>query len=410
MGKPRNRHRRIRTKTGSSKNNNEDNEDNTIEHYTSFKNSLDECSLELIQDAYRQQGSMFKRFDPQASREKMADFLLKTTYLDFPLAKPYMNAAARELKEMGGMQLISIVTKAKKETESFIYTKGFTDLGGPEFLMQNVHRSIFNKVADMLNYMYKARKERVIYKENQTINLGNVILKFQRPSANDALVLKATRMLETLSYYGLNGFDVLYIVPIAVQIEKFRENAPDKNTIAAFQTLFPNDKIDRSAMDSHFPSQKSMLKRLHKGEKDVPGFIRVDSRELRMCEFCTTTDQELEEDDEDARLKNCVGCKTAVYCSRSCQKNHWKKHKAQCAKWQELKKKKDTQGSDDEECEIVSLFLKKYSKEIDWDGYQPEKKERMKSEEGQKEHIRDAMKTAKEAHKLFAKESSAGSM
>ena len=426
MGKPRNRHRRIRTKrTGSSKNNNEDNEDNTtgneqhrpsldekhelilVGHYTSFKRSLDDCSLELIQDAYRQQGSMFKRFDPQASREKMADFLLKTTYLDFPLAKPYMNAAARELKEMGGMQLISIVTKAKKETESFIYTKGFTDLGGPEFLMQNVHRSIFNKVADMLNYMYKARKERVIYKENQTINLGNVILKFQRPSANDALVLKATRMLETLRYYGLNGFDVLYIVPIAVQIKKFRENAPNKNTIAAFQTLFPNDKIDRSAMDSHFPSQKSMLKRLHKGEKDVPGFIRVDSRELRMCEACTTTDQEL----GDARLKNCGLCKAALYCSRLCQTEHWKKHKAQCAKWQEVKKKKkDKQGSDDETCEIMSSFLTKYSKEIDWDGYQPEKKERMKSEEGQKEHIRDAMKTAKEAHKLFAKESSAGSM
>jgi len=404
MGKPRNRHRRIRTKTGSSKNNNEDNEDNednTIEHYTSFKNSLDECSLELIQDAYRQQGNMFKRFDPQASREKMADFLLKTTYLNFPLAKPYVNAKARELKEMGGVQLISIVTKGKKGTESFIYSKGFTDLGGPEFLMQNVHRSIFNKVADMLNYMYKTRKDGVIYKENQTMNLGNVICKFQKPSASDALVLKATRMLETLSYYGLNGFDVLYIVPIAVQTR-------DKKITAAFEALFPNDKIERSMIDSLLFDQTSM-NRLRMGEDDVPGCVRMDSRELRMCEFCTTTDQELEEDDEDARLKNCVGCKTAVYCSRSCQKNHWKKHKAQCAKWQELKKKKDTQGSDDEECEIVSLFLKKYSKEIDWDGYQPEKKERMKSEEGRKEHIRDAMKTAKEMHKFFA-ELSAGSM
>ena len=420
MGKQQSSGSRRNRKTGSSSKNKkiEDNKNNTrneqhrpsldekheltlVGHYTSFKRSLDDCSLELIQDAYRQQGDMYKNFDLQASREKMEDFLLKTTYLDFPIAATYVKAAARELKQMGGVKLISIATKGKKNTESFIYTKGFTDLGGPEFLMQNVHRSVFNWVSNMLNDMYTSRKDGVIYKENQTISIGKVVFKFQKPSESDALVLKATRMLDTLSYYGLNGFDVLYIIPIAVQ--KIDE------AISAFQVLFPDDKIDSDTTDE---LKEISMKGFRRGSvlvgrgEDVPGFVRVDSRELRMCGFCTATDQEL---GEDGCLKNCIGCKTALYCSKSCQKKHWKKHKTQCASWQELKKKKDKQEKDDEACETISSFLHQYSKEIDWDGYQPEKKERMKGEEGQKEHIRDAIKTAKEVRKFFA-ESFATSM
>lgn len=94
------RSRRNRKTTGSSKNNNqgEVSKNNTIgneqhqpllvDHYTFFKRSLDDCSLELIQDAYRQQGDTFKDIDPQASREKMEDILLKTTDLDLPFLNP----------------------------------------------------------------------------------------------------------------------------------------------------------------------------------------------------------------------------------------------------------------------------------------------------------------------------------
>ncbi len=78
---------------------------------------------------------------------------------------------------------------------------------------------------------------------------------------------------------------------------------------------------------------------------------------------------------------------------------HWKTHKPQCAKWQEFNKKKDQQETDGEACNTVIPFLNQYSKEIDWDEYAPEKKERMQSEEGQREYIHDAMKTAKEVHK-----------
>jgi hypothetical protein len=52
--------------------------------------------------------------------------------------------------------------------------------------------------------------------------------------------------------------------------------------------------------------------------------------------------------------------------------------------------------------------------DLDWDEYSPEKKERMKSEEGRKEYIRDAMNTANEVNKfrrsLKLKQSQAASM
>lgn len=80
----------------------------------------------------------------------------------------------------------------------------------------------------------------------------------------------------------------------------------------------------------------------------LPGFVRVDSRELRMCEFCTTTDQEQLE--EDGLLK-----KSKLYQALSGEK--LEKHKTQCAKWQEFKKKKDQQEKNDEACETVSSLL-----------------------------------------------------
>jgi hypothetical protein len=404
--------RKTTRRTGSSrKNTNAEGEDNRndnstgheqhhpllVDHYTSFKRSLDDCSLELIEDAYRQhryrqQGDIFKKyFDPAqgASREKMEDFLLKTTLLDFPLSKSYVRAAARELKEMGGMKMTTVISKGKKNTESFIHTKGFTDLGGPEFLMQNVHRSIFPWISRMLNEMYKNRKNGTIYRGNAFIYLGKVVYKLQKPSESDALVLKATKMFDTLSYYGLNGYDVLYLIPFAVQIDK------------------------GMSMDELHTG--SILVELT--EEDVPGFARLDSRELRMCELCTTTDQELE---GNGLLKKCGECKTALYCSQSCQKKHWKTHKSQCADLQEFQrknsqwKKKDQQEKDHEDIERMSSFFKKFSMDLDWDEYSPEKKERMKSEEGRKEYIRDAMNTAHEVNKfrrsLKLKQSQAASM
>lgn len=40
-------------------------------------------------------------------------------------------------------------------------------------------------------------------------------------------------------------------------------------------------------------------------------------------------------------LSKCSSCSKAVYCSRSCQEDHWKQHRADCKKW---KKEKEGAG------------------------------------------------------------------
>ena len=33
---------------------------------------------------------------------------------------------------------------------------------------------------------------------------------------------------------------------------------------------------------------------------------------------------------KEGTLKRCLGCKRIVYCSKTCQKNHWREHKPDC--------------------------------------------------------------------------------
>jgi hypothetical protein len=48
--------------------------------------------------------------------------------------------------------------------------------------------------------------------------------------------------------------------------------------------------------------------------------------EGNMCANCFLS----EDDMEGVTLKRCANCKTTKYCSRACQKAHWKEHRDQC--------------------------------------------------------------------------------
>lgn len=48
-----------------------------------------------------------------------------------------------------------------------------------------------------------------------------------------------------------------------------------------------------------------------------------------MSQYCSACGEQGED------LKRCAGCKTTLYCSKMCQRNHWRKHKAECKELQE---------------------------------------------------------------------------
>ena len=53
---------------------------------------------------------------------------------------------------------------------------------------------------------------------------------------------------------------------------------------------------------------------------------RGDLRMVFKCDKCFRTDK---------KLINCGSCRLTRYCSRECQKSHWKEHKGFCEKWKQ---------------------------------------------------------------------------
>jgi len=53
-----------------------------------------------------------------------------------------------------------------------------------------------------------------------------------------------------------------------------------------------------------------------------------------MCSNCFMLDKDLSDDNgNDGKLLKCGACRRIKYCSRECQKKHWKKvHKRHCTK------------------------------------------------------------------------------
>lgn len=55
--------------------------------------------------------------------------------------------------------------------------------------------------------------------------------------------------------------------------------------------------------------------------------LQNDERRLRLAHFCHG---DCGKSDEDVKIHTCMRCRSARYCSRSCQAAHWKVHKRTC--------------------------------------------------------------------------------
>ncbi|KAJ7843300.1 hypothetical protein B0H13DRAFT_133385 [Mycena leptocephala] len=63
----------------------------------------------------------------------------------------------------------------------------------------------------------------------------------------------------------------------------------------------------------------------------------MPAQPTEMCENCTVARKD---------LRRCAGCSLIRYCSKECQKAHWKQHKPHCAYNVKMAKKADTIGPD----------------------------------------------------------------
>ena len=74
-----------------------------------------------------------------------------------------------------------------------------------------------------------------------------------------------------------------------------------------------------------------MKPEVHKSAEDR----EVVENRRNACYFCCKGGEELL-NDEGKKLMKCSGCGDACYCSKTCQRSHWKDHKKFCGRVQKM--------------------------------------------------------------------------
>jgi hypothetical protein len=284
-----------------------------------LQDALATCSFDRLRTLYRDVGKLVKMTlgltpkqlvtetemdaDCDAARKKMEAHLGALTVKQ--LNKTYRKKIHRQIKSMGGMKIIGVDGKGAK---AFAYTCGFTEVGGKELLLQNVHRSTTKHVGRMLNYLHQRHNGGHPLGHGHTIadGSGNVYV-VMAPDNVESILLKASKTLEPTRLYGLKGYDLLLLVPVGSRSES------------------EEDKTKQATREEAL--------RLAVG-LEVNGFQpkQEGAKPLQMCGWCRATKTKT---DARAALWKCSGCKNAFYCCPEHQKLDWKNHKVFCRRSKE---------------------------------------------------------------------------
>eukprot|EP00588_Corethron_pennatum_P016806 CAMPEP_0194310564 /NCGR_PEP_ID=MMETSP0171-20130528/7517_1 /TAXON_ID=218684 /ORGANISM="Corethron pennatum, Strain L29A3" /LENGTH=387 /DNA_ID=CAMNT_0039064255 /DNA_START=40 /DNA_END=1204 /DNA_ORIENTATION=- len=160
----------------------------------------------------------------------------------------YRTMCEREIKNMGGVKVIVPTGHGGGDhgaSKTFVYTCGFTALKptkygpqGREILLQNIHRKIANKSNRIISFLYQRHKDGHPLKDGSTAYDQNSGISFvaQLPNKADVILLKATRMLEATRLYGLEGYNIILLIPVGERLkgkDNVKVNSVGRNEVTA---------------------------------------------------------------------------------------------------------------------------------------------------------------------------------
>lgn len=274
-----------------------------------LKYALGACSFDRLYALYREVWQMVKLVsagetritdadldtDRDMARSRMEEQLGKIP-VD-PFGAGYRKKIERQLISMGGIKICTVSGKGKGK--SFLYTCGFTAVGGKELLFQNVHRSMVSdgQVEQMFNFMYKRHVDGHPLAHGHTIDGQDIVYHVQAPDRIEATLLKASKTLEATRLYGLAVYDVLDVIPVGVRSKDASEKRCTHEEVTALACGL-----------------------------DVDGYeCQGNAAKLKVCAWCHKSEATLQ-----TKLRKCSDCQDVYYCSAEHQKLDWKNHKSIC--------------------------------------------------------------------------------
>jgi len=237
--------------------------------------------------------------DPDGARQTMEAQIVSFLPAG-PFNKTYETTALQELKSMGGIKILCVT--GRKKSESFAYTCGFASVGGKELFLRKVHRSMLDKeIHYLFNMLYKDHNEGKPVDDGHTIACESLAFTAHALESAEAVLIKATKTLEPTRLFGIANYDILEIVPVG-----FKSDYDNKEDLTGEEVL-------RMAIFHDFKA---------KGYQCTQGKVE----KLEACAMC----HKKRDTAVDMPLMKCTGCRNAFYCSRECQRLHWKDHKPIC--------------------------------------------------------------------------------